>query len=82
MKMHILNFEAAGEHVEVADLSVELPEGKYYVTKESAAAAVNLCAVYKAVRPFLTVVTALPFVPAGAKQKIKELMTALDAFCP
>lgn len=42
----------------------------------------DVCATYLKVRPFLEIISRMPFIPAKVKQGIGLLMSALDVMCP
>lgn len=49
---------------------------------DPAAAALQICPTYKAVKPILTLMLSFPFFPAKWKTAIQGLMGILDVICP
>ena len=78
-------FEEVDKHIQSADLSAFQPGGKHHLSAapaSPAAAIPNLCAIYKVVKPILTLVANLPIIPQKWRDAIKAFMKVLDALCP
>jgi hypothetical protein len=79
-----LNYEELG--AEVAKLNHDsVHQAAAKMTAPGAAAAINIpqvCDIYKKVKPFLSLIGRIPFIPAGIKSAINAFMGAMDLLCP
>jgi len=71
------------EHTEGVDLGAFAPGGELHIADPRDPAIVTkMCGIFKKIRPYLTLVTWIPFVG----QKVKDVITAatyeLDKVCP
>lgn len=81
---HEITFEEVNRHFEQADLS------QFNATAPSASAAsVNpadvlkkVCAAYKIIKPFLSLVVGFPLIPSSWKNAINSFTGVLNTVCP
>ena len=70
----MLTFEEVNKHVEK---SVALPR-----PKDREAAALQLCATYKSIRPILALLINMPFIPATWLAITTAFMETMEVLCP
>lgn len=70
-------FEEINKHIEAAHLPLKVGHGT-----DAAAAQVNLCAIYKVVKPILQLVSMFAFFPAKWQAALALYLQAMDVFCP
>ncbi|MBC7686995.1 MAG: hypothetical protein H7211_02325 [Aquabacterium sp.] len=58
------------------------PGGAAAPQQDLAAILKRICAVYKAIKPILTVVVNFPLIPASIKNAIKTFMNVMNSICP
>ena len=79
---HQLNYEDLGTEVAKLDLA---HVQKASATLTSSATAMDLpqvCSLYQTVRPFLSIISSIPFLPAKLKTAISLFMSGMDLICP
>lgn len=42
----------------------------------------QVCALYKRVKPFLSLIASIPFIPSSVKAAIKAFITGMNLICP
>ena len=89
MSTNIPSFEEVDKLIQKADLSAfKRTAGKRGAARgaakgaTAAAAAPNICEIYKVIRPILLLVMGTPFIPAKWKDAIRAFISAMDMFCP
>ena len=55
---------------------------KVKTRKGPSAEAVDVCGVYKKIRPVLELISNFPLIPKKIKEAVKLLMATLDTICP
>ena len=82
-----VTFEEVNAHFEQADLSHFEKGGKNHFTGTEALTnptnvLQSVCAIYRTVRPFLSLVLSLPLIPASWKNALRTFVTLMDQLCP
>jgi len=79
-------FEEVDKHIQATDLSAFQPGGRHHVAATAAAnptlALPNVCAIYKVVKPILTIVATIPLIPQKWRDAIKTFIQVLETLCP
>ena len=80
-------FETVNKHMDAVDLAMFDEGGVAYATAESISsnplsALPRICESYKAIRPFLALMSNLPLIPRKWKEVIKKFMSVADLICP
>lgn len=83
-----MTFNDVNAHVDGVDIS-ELEQGgklalapEDFLTAEPAPALGKVCGVYQKVRPILSMVVVLWFIPAKWRDIVRVFMQNMDLFCP
>lgn len=86
--------EKALAHFEAVDLDQFNPGGNLHIATSAPvpgakaaatsdpAIVVKICGIYQTIRPYLQLVSLIPFVPAKVKNVINAAITQLDKLCP
>lgn len=82
-----LTFEQVNEHFENVDLTVFQTGGTKHFTTARAKASpdgvlADVCAIYRVVRPFLSLILNVPLIPASWKNAIRTFVNLMDQLCP
>ena len=79
-------FEEVDKHIQSVDLTAFQPGGKHHVAASAAAnpaaALPNVCAIFKAARPILVLVSNIPLIPQRWRDVLKTFIQTLDVICP
>lgn len=70
-----MKFEQVQKHVEAVDL-------KALEARDKAMAQANLCGIWQAARPVISLLSSIPFLPAKWTALIKQFSATLDMICP
>lgn len=89
----MITSEKALAHFEAVDLEQFEPGGQLHIATSTPvigmkavttdpAIVTKICAIYQTIRPYLQLVSMIPFVPAKVKNVINAAVMQLDKLCP
>ncbi len=71
-----MTFEEVHQHVQSVDPAI------FPKTIDPLGPAIQLCPIYKAIRPILALFVMIPFFPASWKAVVQGFMDTMDKVCP
>lgn len=73
---------------ELAQLDKELANADFMNEQDASSLALDvtaklkkICSIYKSVKPVISIITSIPFIPGNVKSAVKTFMNVLDTVC-